>query len=90
MRKYAFFHPTLSATGLAIVREIVEAPRTVDGITYQLHELYHASIVLTARQVSDDVEVGATLDLATGEYTNPEPVVATADGETGNGEPPRD
>lgn len=84
--KYAFFEAALTAAGRAIVREVIEAPRIVDGITFQLHELYHASLVLTARPIPDGVEVGATLDLATGEYTNP--VSMDGDDESGNGEPP--
>lgn len=93
--KYAFFQAALTAEGRAIVSEIIEAPRTQDGHTFQLHELYHASLVLTARPIPDGVEVGATLDLATGEYTNPEPAASTMSDdetpppdETGHGEPP--
>lgn len=72
--KYAFFQAALTANGRAIVSEIIEAPRSLDGHTFQLHELYHASLVLTARPVPEGIEVGATLDLATGEYANPEAV----------------
>lgn len=92
--KYAFFQAALTAEGRAVVSEIIEAPRTQDGHTFQLHELYHASLVLTARPIPDGVEVGATFDLATGEYTNPEPVAMATTSEeeepggTGNGEPP--
>lgn len=93
IKKYAFFSPGLTALGRLVVTEIVEAPRTQDGHTFQLHELYHADIVRQARMVSDTVSVGDELDLSTGEYTTPEVAEATSGDEdggggTGNGEPP--
>lgn len=63
------------------VVEIIEAPRTVDGVIYELADLYHSSLVATMAPCDDDTAVGDDMLL-------PEPEFQAAEGDTGNGEPP--
>lgn len=58
--------------------EIIEAPRTIDGVEYALSDLYHPSLVATMHPCADDAAVGDDFE-----------VQASADGDTGNGEPPK-
>lgn len=70
-----------------VVVEIVEAPRTVDGVTFELAELYHPSLVAQMMECGDATEIGDEMELPP--VPEPEPETqAAAEGDTGNGEPP--
>lgn len=68
MSKYARFG-TSPNTRTGTVVEIIIAPATIDGNTYQLVDLYTAEFITWLRQVPDDleinIEVGDNYDAAT-------------------------
>lgn len=87
--KFALFQAGVTADGQFVVSEIVEAPRVIDGHTFKLTELYHASIVATARRCDDTVSVGDLYDVTTEEFTAAPVVEAlVVESDSGNGEPP--
>ena len=94
--KYAIFVGALTPNQSNIVAEVVEAPRVIDGHTFQLSEMYSAALVATMRQCPDDTVANATYDVVSDTWANPDPEVAAMgadeDGggetDTGNGNPP--
>lgn len=68
---FAFFEVAPTAAGKFVVHEIVEAPRTLDGVSYHLWELYHPSLVIAAHACDDTVQVGDLYDVELGTYETP-------------------
>lgn len=88
--KFAIFEGALTGNHSTVVSEVVEAPRTVEGVEHALTDLYHPALVATMRRCPEGVAAGHIYDVVTDTYREPVSVALDGDNETdtGNGNPP--